>query len=89
MTITDTLSLLRSKRYEFEPNCFEGRYYNANGFACGIVASIGAGDWAAYIGGFDPQSEKACLQFVAKYGATLSEKDARHFFPEIELPYRS
>lgn len=67
-----------------------GRYYNANYYATAIVASITEGiDWAAYIGGSDyTNSEKQAVEDVARYGCKLSEKDARHFFPDIELPYR-
>ena len=28
------------KYYEFVPNKYEGRYWNSNGFACAVVASI-------------------------------------------------
>ena len=78
----------------------EGRYWNP-GIECYphlnicVVASItkmpnGEGfDWAGYIGA-DPaaHTEEAALKTVASYGAKLSEKDARYFFPDIELPYR-
>ena len=75
--------------FEFAENKYEGRYYNSNGFACAIVASVGVeGAWAAYMGGADPYSEEAGLAFVASHGAKLSERDARYFFPEIDLPYR-
>jgi len=67
-----------------------GRYYNANYYATAIVASITEGiDWAAYIGGADasvPESE--AVEFIRDYGCKLSERDARHFFPYINLPYR-
>ena len=66
------------------------RYYNANYFATAIVASITEGiDWAAYIGGADHAiSEEEAVKYVRDYGCKLSESDARHFFPNIELPYR-
>jgi len=78
----------------------EGRYWNPgidiypNLNIC-IVASItkkpsGEGfDWAAYIGA-DPgaHNEEGALMTASQYGAKLSEKDARYFFPDIELPYR-
>ena len=69
----------------------EARYYNANGFAIVIVASITDPiDWAAYIGADDGQhSEEETIEFVCAYGCKLSEKDARYYFPDIELPYRS
>lgn len=69
----------------------EGRYYNANEFAVAIVASITHEiDWAAYIGATfgDILLESETVQAVLKFGCKLSEKDARHYFPEIELPYR-
>jgi hypothetical protein len=67
-----------------------GRYYNANYYATAIVASITEGiDWAAYIGGADHTlPEFNAVEYVRDYGCKLSEKDARHFFPTIELPYR-
>ena len=67
----------------------EGRYWNTNGKGIAIVASItNPIDWAAYIGADDGEEEEACVEWTAHYGDTLSEKDARHFFPDIELPYR-
>ena len=84
------LSDCRYRYYEFEPNSFEGRYYNANGFGCAIVVCIGiADDWSAYIGGCNPEVEEDGLKFVASHGCKLSEEDARYFFPFIELRYRS
>lgn len=77
-----------SKRY------LEGRFWNQDGKQLAIIAvvtQIGEwGDWAAYIGTDAPNSyreQDTCI-CVAKYGCKLSEKDARHFFPEIKLPYR-
>lgn len=59
--------------YELAPDKYEAQYCNANGYSVAIVASIGVeGAWAAYVGGAPPESEE----------------DARHFFPEIALPYR-
>ena len=69
----------------------EGRYFNANGFSLAIVASITKGiDWAAYIGSHSStnRSEEETLHFVKDKGCKLSEKDARHFFPDIQMPYR-
>lgn len=75
--------------HEFEPDKYEGRYWNANGYATAVVASIGIeGAWSAYIGGCPPASEEAGLPIVAREGAKLTEADARHFFPKIDLPYR-
>jgi len=83
------MTMLRGKYYEFAPDKFEGRYFNTNGYGCAVVASIGhGGDWAAYIGGCPGHREEEDLDFVARFGAKLSEHDARHFFPEIDLPYR-
>lgn len=66
------------------------RYYNSNYFATAVVASITEGiDWAAYIGGADHTlPERDAVEYVRDYGCKLSESDARHFFPNIELPYR-
>jgi hypothetical protein len=77
----------------------EGRFWNQGGKQLAIVAVINAriteagclGDWAAYIGTDAPNSYKeqdTCL-YVAEHGCKLSEKDARHFFSEIKLPYRA
>ena len=67
----------------------EGRYWNANGKGITIIASITEDiDWAAYIGTDDGWEEEAGIRWTAKYGAKLSERDARHFFPDIKLPYR-
>lgn len=77
--------LKRGDRYSIE-----GRYYNANGFAVAIIASITREvDWAAYIGATnDDKREAETVQAVLEFGCKLSEKDAKHYFPEIELPYR-
>ena len=68
----------------------EGRYFNANGFSLAIVASITKGiDWSAYIGSCPSQVfEEETLIFVKDRGCKLSEKDARYFFPDIQMPYR-
>jgi len=66
------------------------RHYNSNYLAIAIVACITEGiDWAAYIGGADHRlTERQAVEYVGDYGCKLSEKDARHFFPDIDLPYR-
>ena len=66
------------------------RYYNTIYYATAIVASITGGiDWAAYIGGADPDiSKENAVEYVGNCGDKLSERDARHFFPNIKLPYR-
>ena len=67
----------------------EGRYWNTNGKGICIVAVITKGiDWAAYIGADNGYSEEKCMETTCAYGSKLSESDARHFFPKIELPYR-
>lgn len=69
----------------------EARFWCPGGKGIAIIASITKGiDWAAYIGTDAPDSYKEIdtLKYVASWGAKLSEKDARYFFPEIELPYR-
>lgn len=68
---------------------YEGRYWNANGKGICVIAVVTHGiDWAAYIGADNGQSEEACLQWAGMYGVKLSAKDAKHFFPNIKLPYR-
>ena len=69
----------------------EARFWNQGGKHVAIVACITKGiDWAAYIGTDAPDSytEDGTLAHVAKWGCKLSEKDARYFFPDVELPYR-
>jgi hypothetical protein len=68
----------------------EGRYCNANYYACAIVAVVTEGiDWAAYMNGCNAKiTREDALEQVAEDGDKLSEKDARHFFPDIESPYR-
>ena len=67
----------------------EGRYWNSNGKGITVAASFTEGiDWAAYIGADNGWEEENCCKWAAEYGAKLSEADARHFFPGIELPYR-
>ena len=77
--------------YEFGQNYYEGRFWNTQGKQIAIVACVTPNiDWAAYIGTDAPNSyrESDTCDWTAKYGGKLSEKDARHFFPEIKLPYR-
>ena len=77
-----------------EPGTHEvvsGRYWNSNYFASAIVATITHEvDWAAYSGGAPVDiSREQAEEWVSKFGAKLSEKDARHFFPQLEkLQYR-
>lgn len=74
----------------------EGRFWNCQGKQIAIVATVtyfpqvGRGDWSAYIGTDAPHSvdEMDTCKYVARYGCKLSENDAKHYFPEITLPYR-
>ena len=85
----DALTDCRRRYYEFNPGHFEGRYFKSTGYGCAIIACIGGDDsWAAYIGGCSFAREEDVLMFVAAHGSKLSEKDARHFFPFIEIGYR-
>ena len=80
------LKIRRGDKYSIE-----GRYYNANGFAVAIVASVNHDlDWAAYIGATgDDKREGETVQAVLELGCKLAEKDARYFFPELKsTPYR-
>ena len=72
----------------------EVRYWNCGSAQISIVASVTRFhgepfDWAAYIGADTLQTEEACVQETLKHGCKLSEKDARHYFPEFkDIPYR-
>ena len=86
-------SVVRYPYYVFEEDDYrvnlEGRYWHSDGKRISIVAVVTKGiDWAAYINADDGWGEKFCLQHAAHFGAKLSEKDARYFFPAIKLPYR-
>ena len=69
----------------------EGRYWNTSGIAIAIVAVVTEEvDWAAYIGATSRiVNERAAVEWTKKWGAKLSESDARHYFPNVELPYRN
>jgi len=72
----------------YERKIIRGRYWNCDA-GIAVVASVTQDiDWAAYIGADNGCSEEDCIQFTSDYGAKLSEKDARYFFPDIKLPYR-
>ena len=72
-----------------ERQTIKGRYWNTGGNGITVVAVIAYGvDWVAYIG-TDPRWDGACVEHTAENGAKLSVKDARHFFPDIKLPYRA
>jgi len=84
----------KSLAYKFEESQYqerlEGRYWNCQGINIAIVAVVTKGiDWAAYIGAdTDSTSELKALEYVVNWGSKMDEKDARYFFPNIELPYR-
>ena len=44
--------------------------------------------WKAYIGIVNSGNEEMDTQAVAQLGCQLTEKEARGFFPNIELTYR-
>ena len=69
----------------------EARYWNTCGVAIAVVAVITKDiDWAAYIGATKPVGIRDdTIQWTRDWGAKLSEADARHFFPNMTLPYRS
>ncbi len=73
-----------------ERQVLEGRYFNCNGYSCAIVGVINFPmNWAAYMHGHDGKARREeTIEFVAKYGVKLSPRDARFFFPQINLPYR-
>jgi hypothetical protein len=88
-----------TKNREYPYYCFkgdetekflEGRYWNTNGKGICIIAVVTEGiDWAAYVGADNGYREQDCLLWTSERGQKLSEKDARYFFPDIKLPYRS
>ena len=86
----DALPYYHFDETEYKVN-LEGRFWNQDGKHLAIVAVITKNiDWASYIGtdAARSYSEDDTLNYVAERGCKLSEKDARHFFPGIELPYR-
>ena len=93
MTQENTEVRLPYWKFQSEGNIFhyEGRFWSPQGKQIAIVAIVTEGiDWAAYIGTDAPDSyrEKDTCIWASKYGAKLSPDDAKHFFPEIKLPYR-
>lgn len=86
--MTERLDYYRFKRSTTHSS-YEGRYWNTNGVGICIVAVVHEDvDWAAYIGADNGWSENECLVWAAERGAKLSAEDAKHFFPDIKLPYR-
>lgn len=76
----------------FNNELVTARYFNANGVAVAIVASVnrrGDGsvfDWAAYIGGSTKtMHEHQCVNAVAERGVKLLIGDAIHFFPDLPV----
>lgn len=56
--------------------------------AVAIVATFNARDWRAYIGSCDSYRDyEGAADQVAAWGVKLSEADARHYFPDVTLPY--
>jgi len=76
----------------------EARYWNVNYAGIAIVASVTYAreeplDWSAYIGAHSQvpisYGEEETIEFVLNYGAKLSERDARYFFPDLkDIPFR-
>lgn len=67
----------------------QGRFWNCGEHQTSIMASITKGvDWSAYIGADSLYTEQDSMKHALDYGCKLSESDARHFFSDIELPYR-
>lgn len=66
------------------------KYWNANYYSTAIVAVVTPQvDWAAYIGGADYRlPEKEAVEYVSRTGCKLGKETAKHFFPNILLPYR-
>ena len=67
-----------------------GRFWSVNYFGIAIVAVITEGiDWAAYTGADGGVLKEHTVEIAKGFGAKLSREDAKHFFPEIDLPYRT
>lgn len=71
-------------------NIIEARYWNTGGIAIAIIAVVTENiDWAAYIGANKfVEHEEDAIEWTMRWGAKLSELDARHFFADMDLPYR-
>jgi len=69
---------------------YEGRFWSPQGKQITIVAVASDRDWAAYVGTDAPDSRREIdtCKWAASYGCKLSVEDAKHFFPDIKLPYR-
>lgn len=69
---------------------YEARFWNCSGTQIAIIAVVTKNiDWSAYIGADNSYTEDETLNFVARRGCKLLEKDARYFFPHIKLSYRN
>ena len=92
--MTDKQIATAPRHYQFTDDGWskglQGRFWNCQGKQIAIVASVTKIDWAAYIGTDAPDSytEKATCLWALKHGCKLSVKDAKHYFPDIKLPYR-
>ena len=72
----------------------EGRYFNCNGQAAAIVASVAFSqrgqlvDWVAYLGSADTEANRnEAIQEVAANGMKMSQRDGEHFFPRLDPTY--
>lgn len=85
------MSITLYEEVDYQRICYVARYYNANYYACAIVAvaSYHEGelfDWAAYMGGCPadlPQLDGTT--HVAQHGDKISREDAAHFFPDLPI----
>jgi len=66
------------------------RYCNNGEASAAIVAVVTeCVDWSCYFGvSINVEHERDCILDVANNGDKMSEADAHHFFPNIDLPYR-
>jgi len=69
------------------------RFWTTHTHTITIAAKVGdvGTDWAAYMNAennFAVGSQNHSVVRAILFGAKLSEKDGRHFFPDINLPYR-
>lgn len=87
------IELFREERGNelYERLCYVARYFNANYYACAVVASVNyfnrqLYDWAAYMGGCPADVPEAdAVAHVAENGDKLSREDAAYFFPDLPI----
>ncbi len=62
-------------------------YWNCNGSFAIVAIEGGAADWAAYIGGPNPdvKSEEETVQWVCRKGAKLTRDQAHRWFPDLPI----